>query len=186
MFAATLSQFTARFREIAADRARMRFLRRSLIGTALAYLIAGSAVSVFREHYRIGVDIDPVRCLPEHVYLVKLVPPKELHAGEFVAFFAPHGLMLPRFDGKMIAKEVAGLPGDRIVVRNDRAFVNGKFVGQLILNGKLGRGPGGFDRAETVPPGKVFLVGTLPRSYDSRYWGFLDQRFLVGTVDPLF
>lgn len=181
-----LTSIPDRCKSIASDSSRMRFLKNSLVGSALAFLVVGSGVTAFRQQYRIGLDIDPVRCLPQHVYWVKLQPPGIVRRGAVVAFVAPHGLMLPRFDGKMIAKEVAGLPGDHIVVKNDRAYVNGAFVGQLILNAKLGRGPGGFDRDQIVPPGKVFLLGTLPRSYDSRYWGFLDQSRLIGAVTPLF
>jgi conjugal transfer pilin signal peptidase TrbI len=186
MLIAFLKAIPARCTAIASDQPRMRFLKNSLVGTALAFLVVGAGVTAFRQQYRIGVDIDPVRCLPEHVYWVKLHAPADVRRGAVVAFIAPHGLMLPRFDGKMIAKEVAGLPGDHIVVKSDRAYVNGVFAGRLILNAKLGRGPGGFDRDEIVPPGKVFLLGTLPRSYDSRYWGFLDQKRLIGAVTPLF
>ncbi|ABO59640.1 signal peptidase I (plasmid) [Burkholderia vietnamiensis] len=175
----------ARCSLLVGDRSRMRFLRNSLVGVALATLVAVAGVSAFREHYRVGIDLTSIRCLPERLYWVKLGAPKELKRGDVVAFFAPKGLMLPRFDGKMIAKQIAGLPGDVITVRNDRAYVNGKLIGALILNSKLGRGPGAFDRQEVVPPGKVFLVGTMPRSYDGRYWGFLDQRELVGSVTPI-
>lgn len=174
-----------RCREVISDRARMRFLRNSLIGVVLAFLLGTAAVTAFREHYRIGVDFTSIRCMPERVYWVKLGAPKEVSRGDIIAFVAPKGLMLPKFDGKMIAKQVAGLPGDVVIVKNDRAYVNGKLVGDLILNSKLGRGPGAFDRTEVVPPGKLFVIGTMPRSYDGRYWGFLDRRSLVGTVTPL-
>ncbi|WP_244131280.1 signal peptidase I [Burkholderia gladioli] len=184
--ASVLSPAFARLTEIAHDRARMRFLRNSLIGTALAFLVGISGVTAFSQHYRIGVDIDPVRCLPENIYWIKLGKPAHLARGDYIAFVPPHGLMLPRFDGRMLAKQIAGLPGDQIVVKNDRAYVNGRFIGALILNGKLGKGAGGFDRVETVPAGKLFVVGTLPRSYDSRYWGFLNQHDLVGTVTPIY
>ena len=93
--------------------------------------------------------------------------------------------MLPQFDGKIIAKLVAGVPGDRVLIKNDRAYVNGQFIGELILNGKLGKSPGAFDRDEIVPEGKLFVIGTLPRSYDGRYWGFLNQDVLIGHVTPL-
>ncbi|WP_432263217.1 signal peptidase I [Cupriavidus sp. TMH.W2] len=167
------------------DRDRMRFLRNSLVGITLAFLVGGAGVTAFRQNYRIGLDFTSIRCMPERIYWVKLGAPKVVRRGDIIAFVAPSGLMLPKFDGKMIAKQVAGLPGDVVTVKNDRAYVNGKLIGDLILNRKLGRGPGDFDRIEVVPPGKIFVIGTLPRSYDGRYWGFLDQRSLIGTVTPI-
>lgn len=163
----------------------MRFLRASLLWTALSFLVAIAAVTEFRKHYQIGLDIAPTRCMPERLYWIKLGAPKAVQRGDVIAFIAPKGLMVEPFEGKMIAKQVAGLPGDTVRVANDRAYVNGKYIGDLVLNQKLGRGPGDFDRVEVVPPGKLFVIGTLPRSYDGRYWGFLDQRDLAGSVTPL-
>ncbi|GMG94827.1 conjugal transfer pilin signal peptidase TrbI [Cupriavidus metallidurans] len=167
------------------DQNRIRFLRASLLWTVLSFLVALAAVTEFRKHYQIGLDLTPIRCMPERLYWVKLGAPKSVQRGDIIAFIAPKGLMLEPFNGKMIAKQVAGLPGDTVRVTNDRAYVNGKYIGDLVLNQKLGRGPGAFDREEVVPPGKLFVIGTLPRSYDGRYWGFLDQRSLVGSVTPL-
>lgn len=158
--------------------------------TAIAVVMAVGAcmypaANWLHARYRISIDLSSIRCLPERVYLVKIDNSFRPQRGEVVAFKAPHGLMLPQFDGKIIAKLVAGVPGDRVLIKNDRAYVNGQFIGELILNGKLGKSPGAFDRDEIVPEGKLFVIGTLPRSYDGRYWGFLNQDVLIGHVTPL-
>ena len=37
-----------------------------------------------------------------------------------------------------------------------------------------------------VPAGQLFLVGTHPRSYDSRYFGFVDAREILHQALPLW
>jgi conjugal transfer pilin signal peptidase TrbI len=166
--------------------ARRRFLRRSLFWTAVAFVVASLAASAFRDKYRIGADFSSVRCLPWRVYLVTLGPVSDPVVGEYVAFVARRGLMGPNFEGRLIAKKVAGVPGDQLVVQQDFASVSGRPIGPLDSLPKLNAKPGAFDRTAIVPAGHVLLVGTEPRSYDGRYWGFLNQHDLVGRITPIF
>jgi len=178
-------KLTTPFRLLRNDKARLRFLRNSVIGIAVSFVVAIACVTAFRQDYRIGLDLASVRCLPWRVYFITYGQPKELHRGEYVAFVPTNGLMGEHFDGKTVGKMVAGLPGDKLVVKNNIAYVGDHLIGELILTEKLGKKPGDFDRTETVPAGKVLVVGTEPRSYDGRYWGFLDQRSIIGRVGPI-
>ena len=163
----------------------MRFLRWSLIWVCVGYFVVSIMVGTLARHYRVGLDLAEIRCLPWRVYIVEFDREAPAALGSYVAFVPRNGLMGKSFEGRLVGKQVAGVAGDRVVVKNDFAWVNGRPVGQLILNAKLGKGPGSFDRDETVPAGKVFVVGTEPRSYDGRYWGFVDKHDIVGTVRPL-
>lgn len=185
MTAAAITRARGWFAALVADRARMRFLRLSLIWTAVAWLAVSVVVGGIARTYRVGLDFNDPRCMPWHVYLVKLKRPAIVR-GEYVAYRDIDGVMGPGYSGKLLGKLVAGVPGDRVVVKGDFAWVNGAPIGALVHNAKLGREPGGFDREEIVPEGKLFVVGTEPRSYDSRYWGFLDERAVVGGLHPLF
>jgi conjugal transfer pilin signal peptidase TrbI len=165
---------------------RLDFARKSIALSLLAIAILYPLLSMATHDVRIGIDMQEVRCLPWRVYLLKLGRPSEYVKGSYVAFKPRNGLMGMKFEGRLVGKMVAGVPGDTLVVRNDEAYINDQFIGKLVLLPKLGAKPGSFDRREDIPAGKILVVGTEPRSYDGRYWGFLDQRDVIGNVRPLF
>jgi signal peptidase I len=83
-------------------------------------------------------------------------------------------------------KRVIGLPGDRISVKNNRAYVNGKPLNEPYVN------KGSFDPANcdslcnlpepiTVPPGSFFMMGdNRGESDDSRDWGPVPKKWIIG------
>lgn len=182
---ALASRMAAPFKTLRHDKARLRFLRNSLIGITAAFIVAIASVTAFRQDYRIGVDLASVRCLPWRLYMITYGQPADLNRGDYVAFVPTKGLMGEHFDGKTVGKMVAGLPGDKLVVKNNIAYIGDRLIGELDLIEKLGKKPGDFDRVVTVPEGKILVIGTEPRSYDGRYWGFLDQNLIIGRVGPI-
>ncbi|MBK4737831.1 S26 family signal peptidase [Noviherbaspirillum pedocola] len=185
--AAHFSKFSGlRWHAFWEDAGNRRFARRAILWAALAFAFLYPLLSMATHDIRVGIDMQEVRCLPWRVYLMKLGRPQSFDKGAFVAFKPRNGLMGPAFEGRLVGKMIAGVPGDVLEVKQDVAYVNGKRVGDLILLPKLHAKPGAFDRREVVPAGKLLVLGTEPRSYDGRYWGFLDQSAVIGTVKPLF
>jgi signal peptidase I len=106
----------------------------------------------------------------------------------------------PPDPSKDFIKRVIGLPGDTVAVRAKKVYVNGKLyrTPQAIHRDKghlLGDDPqcldeNTFPRNEfcrdfmppiKVPPGEYFVMGdNRDLSYDSRFWGFVPQKDLVG------
>lgn len=171
---------------VSGDSARRRFLAYSLLGAFVAFAVAEVGVGVFNQHYSIGVDWQKTRCLPWRVYFIDYEIPRDFQRGMYVAFRPDLDQMGLRFSGQTIGKMVGAVAGDRVEIKDDVAYVNGEFVGRLDLLEKLGAQPRQYDRELIVPQGKLFMVGTEPRSFDSRYWGFLDQSRVTGVVKPLF
>jgi conjugal transfer pilin signal peptidase TrbI len=165
---------------------RVAFAKKAVWLSALAFAVLYPLMSMATHNVRIGLDLQEVRCLPWRVYVLKLGRPAEFAKGAFVAFKPHNGQMGPAFEGRLVGKMIAGVPGDTLEVKQDVAYVNGKRVGDLILLPKLHAKPGAFDRREVVPAGKLLVIGTEPRSYDGLYWGFLDQRDVIGSVTPVF
>src|SRR5699024_2494547 len=91
-------------------------------------------------------------------------------------------------------KRVIGLPGDDIVYKNDKLYVNGEYVEEPFLDPFKEVRDGkphtedftleGVTGSEIVPEGKLFVMGDNRReSLDSREIGFVDAGTLVGKVD---
>lgn len=162
--------------------------RRELIKGALVMAgIAGLSI-LFSSNYGIFLDIAETRCMPEYLYLGYPKAPI-LQRGDIISYVATDKTMLGLFTGKRMAKIIAGLPGDHVVTSEDGAFVNGARVGErsplTLANMELRRAtPINMNRK--LQPGELFVVGTLPRSFDSRYWGVLPAQDVDRMVKPVF
>jgi signal peptidase I len=84
-------------------------------------------------------------------------------------------------------KRLIGLPGDSIVVKQDRCFVNHRFVGFIRKTAREGTDlrPVSFKK---IPQGYVFVMGDSWDSYDSRYasFGLVKKEHLQGKAFPLW
>ncbi|MFH1679485.1 MAG: signal peptidase I [Candidatus Eisenbacteria bacterium] len=101
------------------------------------------------------------------------------HRGEIVIFRSPT-------DDKDYIKRVVALPGEEIEIRDNRVFIDGGAIdeGYVLLKGPP---PSQADFGPlTVPEGHVFVLGdSRNQSYDSRFWGPLDQRLLRGKAEVI-
>ena len=78
-----------------------------------------------------------------------------------------------------LIKRVIGLPGERVEIRHGVVLVNGHPLAEPYV----ARDPRASDDFApiTVPPDSYFVLGDNRRnSYDSRYWGFVPRRAIVG------
>jgi signal peptidase I len=116
--------------------------------------------------------------LPYGKYLFRLEP---VHRGDVVVF------VFPPDPTKDFIKRVIGVAGDTIEVKNGAVWLNGKPMDDPHAHFEVAP----QDRSEvaprdnfgpvTVPPGKLFMMGdNRDRSYDSRFWGFVDDDQVEG------
>jgi len=101
--------------------------------------------------------------------------------GDIVVF------VFPEDPSKDFIKRVVGTPGDVVEVRQKTVFVNGAPLVEAYTRFADGRNPDGFLRIRDnmlpvrVPDGKLFMMGdNRDRSYDSRFWGFVDMDAVIG------
>lgn len=101
--------------------------------------------------------------------------------GDIIVFVFPED---PKKD---FIKRVVALPGDTVEIREKQVILNGRPLKEEYTRFADGRMTDRFVRTRdymppvTVPPGKYFVMGdNRDRSYDSRFWGFVDEDAILG------
>jgi signal peptidase I len=91
---------------------------------------------------------------------------------------------------KDFIKRLIGLPGDQVEIKDGGIYINGQQVTDPRIRNiyYYNRGEYGQEGvAVTVPQGHYFMLGdNSASSHDSRYWGFIDEKDIVGKADLLF
>lgn len=111
-----------------------------------------------------------------NIIAVKLNLP--IGRGDVIVFKAPTDA------DKDFIKRVIGIAGDTVSVRDGYVFVNGKQVDEKYLDADVRTYGGNFLKdgdTVTVPEGEYIVMGdNRPFSSDSREWGFLKQKDIIG------
>lgn len=161
------------------------------IAVVLAFAIRSFVVQAFKipsgsmlptlqvgDHILVNKFIYGVR-LP--IWGTRLMAVSHPQRGDVVVFAYP---VDPTKD---FIKRVVGVGGDVVQIRDKQVFVNGERwddVHASFVDGRRdGRGSSPRDNfgPVTVPPGHLFVMGdNRDRSYDSRFWGFVDRDEVAG------
>ena len=116
-----------------------------------------------------------------------LIPIGKLHHGDVVVFRFPKDRTVDYI------KRIVGVEGDVIQVRDKKVFVNNQLVEDphtqyttdFIMSAS--EGPRDNFGPVKVPEGDIFVMGdNRDNSYDSRFWGFVDQRDILGKASILY
>ncbi len=137
-----------------------------------------------------------------------LLPYRDIHHGEIAVF------MSPEQPGLFLVKRIIGIPGDRIHLRDgvvyrngeelDEPYVRHKLPGDFVYRDNFPAVPASSEMSHVtnekwiqempshieggdivVPPDSYFAMGdNRDLSYDSRYWGFVPRKNLIGR--PMF
>jgi len=168
-----------------------------VVAILLAIAIRGAVVQAFKipsgsmlptlqigDHLLVAKFLYGVRIPYTDTRVLRIRGPKR---GDIVVFAYPVD------DSKDFIKRVIGVPGDRVEVRDKKVFVNGDPIedpwGVHVDRATL---PGGFERRDNfgpveVPPGQFFVMGdNRDRSYDSRFWGFVEDARIKGKAFVIY
>ena len=157
---------------------------------AKSFLVIGAfmAVATATSAYGLFLDLSEVRCMPEYLYAAEPRDGAAIKRGDVVSYVAATDEMFGLMAGKRIAKVVVGVAGDRVVSNEHGVTINGKFIAprseqSLINMAKKGVVPISMDKV--LAQDEIFVMGTLPRSFDSRYWGAMKASHIDKFVTPL-
>ena len=137
------------------------------------HLVVNLTASMPRGLYLLSRDPSP----REHDIVVVRLTPAANAIAVSRGYLAAHHPVL---------KRVAGVAGDRIC----------RFGGTVSINGRPAAFAHARDRAERalprwhgclrLSPRQLFVLGTAAGSFDSRYFGIIDQSAIVGIAHPLW
>ena len=69
--------------------------------------------------------------------------------------------------------------GDKVISNDSGVFINGKFIAprsEISVQKLKDRNVTPLSMDRVPAPGQHFIMGTLPRSFDSRYWGVIHEQ----------
>jgi signal peptidase I len=109
-------------------------------------------------------------------------PPRR---GDIIVFRYPEEPKRP------FIKRLVGVGGDEVEIRDGKVFVGGQPLdgsGIFRTNTYVNQGPfGKVGEVVHVPPDSYFVLGdNSGSSHDSRFWGFVPKKFLIGKAMCIF
>lgn len=116
-----------------------------------------------------------------------LIPFNEPERGDVVVF------RFPKDRSVDYIKRVIGTPGDTVEIREKKVYINGEPIEDpyahistpSLLNANAS--PRDNFGPVLVPDDRIFVMGdNRDNSYDSRFWGFVDQKDILGKAFILY
>jgi signal peptidase I len=128
-----------------------------------------------------GASMDPTFQSGDYIITSKITYKfKKIERGDVIVFHSPKN---PNIE---YIKRIIGLPGDKVMVKDNEVYVNDQPLPEIYISAKTNLWDGGFlkeGEAVTVPDNYLFVMGdNRPRSSDSREFGPIPISSIVGTV----
>lgn len=87
---------------------------------------------------------------------------------------------------EQFVKIVSCISGESLITNeNYEYFCNGEFIGKALLKDGEGKSLKPYVFNGVIPNNKYFVSGTHPKSWDSRYFGFIDKNRIIATAKGL-
>jgi conjugative transfer signal peptidase TraF len=124
--------------------------------------------------------------MPEGIYYTSNFEHRNFKKGEVISLEIPLNaremLYSRRYLGshtKKLIKTVAGKEGDLIDIKKNKVFVNSEYVGRISKFDSKGRVLVSSLKSGRIPINKVFVLGIIENSYDSRYFGLISKDIIL-------
>lgn len=85
-----------------------------------------------------------------------------------------------------LLKMVGCAPGQLLRVANSEYYCGEKYLGHALANDSKGKQLPQFIYNGPVPAGSLFMIGNHPRSYDSKYFGFIHADSVLKKAYPIW
>jgi len=170
-------------------------LREYLEAFAIALLIALVVRTFVIQAFKIpSGSMENTLLIGDHIFVNKFLYGYHIPYtnGRVLRFASPRRgdiivFVFPEDPSKDFIKRVIAVPGDTVEIRNKVVLINGEPLHEGYTRFADGDAVDGFVRRRdnlppvNVPEKKYFVMGdNRDRSYDSRFWGFVDEDAIIG------
>jgi conjugative transfer signal peptidase TraF len=86
-----------------------------------------------------------------------------------------------------LVKRLAALPGEHVCAFNEAIIIGGEIAARRLATDRQGRALPWWNECRTLSADEFFLLnGEVPRSFDSRYFGPVPTKNIIGRLVPLW
>ena len=156
-------------------------ITRTIVSILIAILIAAGIRTYFLQPFIIKSDsMAPALMKGDKVFVDKNVYKKTEPKRDDIVVYIP-----PQQPNKKFIQRIVGLPNEILEIKEGQLFINGTAVGKRQYESK-----GDFIKSEQsirIPDDCYFVLGdNSSSSLDSRYWGFLPRKNIIGKATRIF
>lgn len=148
----------------------------------LVLILIGTYIIMYLLGYKILIS--NTQSLPYTVFLQ--TPNKEFKTGNIITFKYQFKDYFHYSKGDNFTKIIGCSQGERIFTIKDEFYCNGAYLGTAIKQDGRGNIIEKVELNEIIPDGKFFMIGTNPKSYDSKYFGYVDIKDITGVTYGIF
>ncbi len=154
------------------------------VNTSLKYLIRNNYVHAYKIP---AGSMEPTLLIGDHILVDRQKSARNPKRGDIIIF------EFPEDPSKDFVKRVAAIGGDIVEIKEKKLYINNKPIEESYTVHKelnvipAKQSPRDNFGPVTVPAGSYFVMGdNRDRSYDSRFWGFVEKKKIKGTVRNIY
>lgn len=155
------------------------------IKVLLTLTVFVAALCLLFIRYQVSITPAAVGCIPAKAIIIDSFA-REPKRGQLMSFYSQKAE--PYFaNGTVFLKIAAAIEGDKVTVTTDGVTIttpDGEVIRYAVNASKMlefAQIPApAIQRTLMVGKGQYFALGTLERSFDSRYWGLVNAEQIIG------